>query len=66
MELLVFVTGMVVGSMLTTQIIMRNSQKILKRRGDALKAITLHQWNTGKYNDAVVITRLAVEGLKND
>ena len=66
MEWVAFITGIAFGSFVTAEIKTRTAKRLLQKRGEALKAITKHKWDTGEHNDAVVITRIAIEGLKYD
>jgi len=66
MEWVAFAAGILVGSFITAEIKTRIAKRLLQKRGEALKAITKHKWDTGEHNDAVVITRIALEGLKYD
>jgi len=66
MEWVAFITGIVFGSFVTAEIKTRRAKKLLQKRGEALRVITNHKWDTGEHNDAVVITRIALEGLKYD
>ncbi len=65
-EIGLFITGIVIGSCATTYFRTRLAKKLLLKRGDALRKITKHQWNQGKQNDAMIITRIAIDGLKYD
>lgn len=62
--ILIFSAGIALGSYITAKIVTCRAKKLMVRRGKALRKIKYHQWNTGEHNDAVIITRIAMEGLK--
>jgi len=61
----IFGAGAALGSYITSKIVARRAKRLLHARGEALREITKHKWETGKYNDAVVITNIALDGLKH-
>lgn len=63
-ETFIFIIGAAVGSYITAKILTHRAKRVMIKRGKALRKITHHQWNTGRENDAVVITRIAMDGLK--
>lgn len=62
--ILIFSAGIALGSYITAKIVVCRAKKLMLKRGRALRRITKHQWNRGDQNDAVVITRIAMEALK--
>jgi hypothetical protein len=64
--LLIFSAGIATGSYLTAKILTYRAKKRMQKRGEALRAITYHKWDTGEHNDAVIITRIAIAGLEYD
>jgi len=64
-ELFLFAAGAAIGSLVTSRIVSRRARRLLHIRGDALREITTHKWDTGEHNDAVVITRIALKGLEH-
>lgn len=62
--ILIFSAGIALGSYLTAKIVTCRAKKLMLKRGKALRAITKHKWDVGEQNDAVVVTRIAMEGLK--
>ena len=64
--LLVLSVGIAVGSYVTAKILTFRAKKRMQKRGEALRKIMNYQWDTGEHNDAVVICRIAMEGLKYD
>lgn len=64
--LLIFSAGIAAGSYITAKILTFRAKKRMQKRGEALRAITYHKWDTGEHNDAVIITRIAIDGLKYD
>ncbi len=63
---IIFLAGIAIGSIITSKIATARTSKMLHKRGDALREITNHKWDTGDQNDAVVITRIALEGLEHN
>jgi hypothetical protein len=63
--IIIFAVGITVGSFVTSRIVARRARRLLHLRGDALREITNHKWDTGDHNDAVVITRIALKGLEH-
>ena len=63
-ETIIFIVGAAVGSYITAKILTHRAKRIMLKRGKALRKIKYHQWNTGVQNDALVVTRIAMEGLK--
>ena len=41
-------------------------KKNIESQETALREIANHKWGTGKHNDAVVITRIALRGLEGE
>jgi len=64
--ILILVAGIALGSYVTSKIVARRARYLLHVRGEALREITLHKWDTGDHNDAVVVTRIALRGLKHE
>lgn len=62
--ILVFSAGIALGSYLTAKILTFRAKKLMVKRGQALRKIKNYQWNTGDHNDAVIICRIAMKGLK--
>ena len=62
----IFSAGIAAGSYITSKILTFRAKKLMQKRGEALRKITDYKWDTGEQNDAVVITRIALEGLKYD
>jgi hypothetical protein len=62
--LLIFSAGVAAGSYITAKILTFRAKKRMQKRGVALRKITDHKWDVGEQNDAVVITRIAMDGLK--
>ena len=62
--ILIFSAGIALGSYITAKIVTCRAKKLMLKRGKALRAIKYHQWNVGEQNDALVITRIAMEALK--
>jgi len=60
-----FVAGIAMGSFVTSKIVGRRAKRLIHARGEALRTITKHKWDTGDHNDAVVITRIAMSGLEH-
>jgi len=58
--------GIAIGSYVTSKIVARRAKKLLHKRGEALREITLHKWDTGDHNDAVVVVRIALKGLEHE
>ena len=65
-EFICWCTGLVIGSYVTCRVLAFKTRKKRYAREHALREITQHQWETGKHNDAVVITRIALKGLKGE
>ena len=63
--ILIFVAGIAIGAYVATKVVAARARRLLHMRGDALREITNHKWDTGKHNDAVVITRIALKGLEH-
>ena len=61
-----FVAGIAIGHLVTAKIVGARARQLIHIRGEALREITKHKWDTGDHNDAVVITRIALEGLKHE
>lgn len=57
------IIGILLGFGLATIIDVLRGNNATERTRTALRDITNHQWGTGKHNDAVVITRMALRGL---
>lgn len=66
MEWLALILGIIIGSFVTAKYLTSRTKKMMKKRGAALRAITHYQWDTNEQNDAVVVTRIALEGLQYD
>lgn len=64
-EALIFAAGVVVGVCVAARIIGARARRLLHVRGEALRKITNHKWDTGEHNDAIVITRIALKGLEH-
>ncbi len=64
-EILLFAAGATIGAFIASKIASIRTAKMLHKRGDALRKISNHQWDTGEHNDAVVITRIALDGLEH-
>lgn len=62
----IFSAGIALGSYVTSKVVARRARRLLHIRGEALREITLHKWDTGDHNDAVIITRMALKGLKHE
>ena len=62
----IFSAGIAAGSYITSKILTFRAKRLMQRRGEALRKITDYKWGIGEQNDAVVITRIALEGLKYD
>lgn len=62
--ILIFSTGIALGSYVTAKIVTFRAKKLMLKRGKALRKIKYHKWDTGEHNDAVIICRIAMEGLK--
>ena len=62
----IFLAGIAIGSIITSKVATARTAKMLHKRGEALREITNHKWDTGDHNDAVVITRIALDGLEHD
>lgn len=62
----IFSAGIAAGSYITSKIVARRAKKLLHVRGEALRNIANYQWHTGEHNDAVVIARMALSGLKHE
>ena len=60
----VFIAGIAVGTYVTTKILAFRTRKKRRAREAALNSIASHKWDTGDHNDAVIITRIALKGLK--
>ena len=64
-ETAIFIAGLVIGAFVASKIATWRTSKMLHKRGEALREITNHKWDTGEHNDAVVITRIALDGLEH-
>lgn len=67
MEALLILAGMIgiaVGLIAGRVIEIFRDRTIMNQQECALREIADHQWDTGKHNDAVVVTRIAMRGLK--
>ena len=64
-EAFIFAAGIAIGSVVTSRIVAKRARRLLHIRGEALREITNHKWDTGEHNDAVVITRIALKGLEH-
>ena len=60
------IAGAGISSYVTTKILAFRTRKKRRARQAALENIASHKWDTGKHNDAVVITRIALKGLKGE
>ena len=58
--------GLIVGSYVTSKVLAYRTRTKRHAMRQALDEISCHQWNTGKHNDAVVITRIALRGLAGE
>lgn len=65
-EFIYWGAGLVIGSYVTCRVLAFKTRKKRPAIEKALREITRHQWGTGKHNDAVVITRIALRGLKGE
>lgn len=63
-EIGILITGIVIGSCTTAYIRTRVAKKLLLKRGDALRKIKNHKWNVAGQNDAMIVTRIAIDGLE--
>ena len=63
--ILIFAAGIALGSWVTSKILARRARRLLHLRGNALREIANHKWDTGDHNDAVVIARIALKGLEH-
>ena len=62
----IFGAGVALGSYVTSKIVAARARYLLHKRGEALREITLHKWDTGDHNDAVVVVRIALKGLEHE
>ena len=65
-EILMLIAGIAIGSFVTSKIVAARARHLLHIRGEALREITRHKWDTGDHNDAVVVTRIALKGLEHE
>ena len=63
--ILVFLAGLSIGAYAATKIVSARARRLLHIRGEALRKITNHKWDTGEHSDAVVITKIALTGLEH-
>ena len=64
--LIILVVGIVIGSYITSKVLAIRTRKKRHATDFALREIASHKWDTGEHNDAVVITRIALRGLKGE
>lgn len=62
-EFIYWCAGLIIGSYITCRILAFKTRKKRPAIEKTLREITRHQRGTGKHNDAVVITRIAMRGL---
>ena len=60
------IAGAGISVYVTTKVLAFRTRKKRRARQAALENIACHKWDTGKHNDAVVITRIALKGLKGE
>lgn len=62
--ILIFAVGIAVGAFIASKVASYRASRMLHKRGEALRKIKNYKWDTGEHNDAVVICRIAMDGLK--
>ena len=62
--IIILTVGIIIGSYVTSKVLAIRTRQKRHAMTYALNEITSHKWDTGKHNDAVVITRIALRGLE--
>lgn len=65
-QVVAWAAGFTLGSYITSKVLAFRTRKKRHAMENALREISNHKWGTGKHNDAVVITRIALRGLDGE